>query len=52
MAEIKNEGQVVNLNDRIEVKATEKHPFAEKDEVLKMHPKLAEALVKKGFVKK
>lgn len=50
MAEEKQ--KVVDLKKRVEVIATEKHPFAQKGEKLLVGSLLVDSLVKNGFIEK
>lgn len=52
MAKEKEEGTVTNLQTRVDVVATAKHPYAEKGEKFKIHPEVAKQFLKNGFIDK
>jgi hypothetical protein len=52
MSEKKEEGTVINLQSRVAVVATEKHPFADKGEKFDIHPSVAEGFLKSGYIEK
>lgn len=52
MAKEKEEGTAVDLQTRIEVTATDKHPFASKGEKFSIHPSVAKELTAKGYLEK
>lgn len=44
--------EIINLKDKVKVKATDKHPFATKGEAFEVHPKIAEQFLTKGYIEK
>lgn len=52
MSKEKEEGTATNLQSRVAVVATEKHPFAEKGEKFNVHPTVAAKFLKDGFIDK
>lgn len=52
MADEKEKETPTNLQTRVSVVATDKHPFAEKGEKFEIHPTVAEMFLKSGFIDK
>lgn len=52
MPKVTNGGEVIDLQKKETVYATEKHKYAGIGDELKLHPKTADYLIKKGWVSK
>lgn len=50
--ETKEEGTATNLQSRVSVVATDKHPHAEKGDKFDIHPTVAAIFLKNGYIDK
>jgi hypothetical protein len=51
MADKKKSTTAFNLRERVQVTVTDKAPHGKAGEILLVHPKVAERLIKKGYYK-